>query len=163
MSVVPRGMVRAFKTAGWFEGRQIAVPSAVPASHPASALLAELGGLTLVNPAPNICSVAFQYTAEAAELMVAWEVALATKLVGIAVKDDGHAELYLGDRGHVIGCSLVHPACFLVGRTIEEALEAIGSGKRAQPMLLSDEEEITLYGETYRQGDQAVIGPSDLA
>ena len=162
MSTVPRSMVTAFKTAGWFEGRQVAVPSAVPASHPASALLAELGGLTLVNPAPNICSVAFQHTTDAAELMVGWEAALGTELVGFAVEDDGHAELYLSDRGHVIGCSLVHPACFLVGRTIEEAIEGIGSGKRAQPMLLSDEEEITLYGDTYRQGDQAVLGPSDL-
>ena len=84
-------------------------------------------------------------------------------MVGIAEQDDGHAELYLTQEGQVIGCSLIHPACFLVGRTFEEAMEAIARGVRARPMLLPGQEEVTLYGVTFRQGDEAVIGPSQLA
>jgi hypothetical protein len=45
---------------------------------------------------------------------------------------------------------------------MSEALEAIGSGKRAQPMLLPHESEVTLYGITFRQGEDEVIGPYDL-
>ena len=138
------------------------VPAEVPAGHPATAVLAELGGIAWLNPAPNVCSVAFQHVAEGASSIAAWEAALDTKMVGIAEEDDGHGELYLTDRGEVIGCSLVHPACFLVGRTFIEAVEAIGRGERARPMLLPREDEIVLYGITFRQGDKDVISPADL-
>jgi hypothetical protein len=74
--------------------------------------------------------------------MAAWEAALGTQMIGIAEQDGGHAELYLSERGQVIGCSIVHPACYLIGRTVREAFEAIGSGRRAQPMLLPDEDKL---------------------
>ncbi len=80
-------------------------------------------------------------------------------MVGIAEVDDGHATLYLSSRGHVIGCSNIHDAYFLVGRTIGEA---IGSGRRAKPMLLPGESEVMLYGSTFCQGDVEVIGPDEL-
>ena len=163
MSIIPSDMTKPFEAAGWFEGRQIEVGNSVPTNHPAHNLLAEIGELRLVNPAPNIASIAFQHVAEGASIMAAWEAALGAKLIGIAEVDDGHAELYLSDHGQVVGCSLIHPACFLVGRTVQEALEAIGSGKRAQPMLLPHEEEITLFGITFRRGDTDVIGPNELA
>ncbi len=99
---------------------------------------------------------------EGASDLIAWAAALETDFVSIAEEDDGHATLYLSGLGQVVGRSNVHPACFLVGRTIGEALEAIGSGKRAQPMLLPDENNVTLYGVTFRQGDDEVIGPDDL-
>lgn len=99
---------------------------------------------------------------EGASDLIAWATALQTDFVSIAQEDDGHATLYLSGRGQVIGCSNVHPACFLVGRTIGEALNAIGSGKRAQPMLLPEESEVTLYGVIFREGDDDIIGPEDL-
>ncbi|HET6942288.1 MAG TPA: SUKH-3 domain-containing protein [Sphingomicrobium sp.] len=163
MSVVPEAMRTPFRGAGWFEGRQVAVDRAVPAGHPASAVLAELGGLVLVEPAPNICSIAFQHVAEGAPFVAEWEAALGTKMVGIAKEDDGHSELHLTQSGQVIGCSLVHPACFLVGTTFEGAMNAIGRGERASPMLLPAQDEVTLYGVTFRHGDEAVIGPAELA
>jgi hypothetical protein len=94
--------------------------------------------------------------------VIAWAAALGTDMIGIAEEDDGHATLYLSGQGFVVGCSNVHPACFLIGRTVGEALDAIGSGKRAQPMLLPFESEVTLYGVTFRQGDKEVIGPDEL-
>jgi len=163
MSVVPESMRTPFRKAGWFEGRKVAVDAAVPTGHPATAILAELGGLALLDPAPNICSIAFQYVAEGAAFVAEWEAALGTTMAGIAEEDDGHAELYLTQEGRVVGCSLIHPACFLVGRSFGEAVEAIGRGERASPMLLPEQDEVTLYGITYRQGDEAVVGPAQLA
>lgn len=115
-----------------------------------------------MQPSPNICSIEFRHVTEGASDLITWATALKTDIVSIAEEDDGHATLYLSGRGQVIGCSNLHPACFLVGRTIDEALDAIGSGKRAQPMLLPDESEVTLYGVTFRQGDDGIIGPDDL-
>jgi hypothetical protein len=155
-------MLKSFEAAGWFSGRQVDVAAAVPIDHPAYALLAEFGGLTLTKPAPHICSIAFRHVTDGESDMLAWAAALETDMVGIAEEDDGHATLYLSGRGQVIGCSNVHPAWFLVGRTIGEALDTIGHGKRARPMLLPDEDEITLYGVTFRQGDAEVIGPDAL-
>lgn len=162
MSAVPDSMRRAFEAAGWTEGRQVDVASSVPLHHPAHGVLAELGGLTLAHPAPDICSIEFCHVTERGSDLIAWATALRTDIVSIAEEDDGHSTLYLSGRGQVIGCSNVHPACFLVGRTIVEALDAIGSGKRAQPMLLPDESDLTLYGVTFRQGDDEIIGPADL-
>lgn len=162
MSVVPEKMQTPFRGAGWFEGRHVAVDASVPTGHPANAVLAELGGLSLLEPAPNVCSIAFRHVTEGAPFVAAWEAALGTTMVGIAEEDDGHAELYLTQEGQVIGCSLIHPACFLVGRTFAEAMDAIGRGERARPMLLPAQEEVTLYGVSFRQGDEAVIGPAQL-
>lgn len=162
MSIVPDSMRWAFEAAGWTEGRQVHVPSGVPLHHPAQEVLAELGGLTLEDPAPNICSIKFQYRPDGGSDLNAWASALNTQIVGIAEEDDGHATLCLSGRGQVIGCSNVHPACFLVGRTIGEALDAIGRGKRARPMLLPHDSEVTLYGVTFRRSDDEVIGPDHL-
>lgn len=162
MSIVPDSMKKVFEAAGWVHGRQVDVASAVPIDHPAHSVLAELGGLTLTDPTPAIRSIAFGHVAEGESDMAAWATALGTDMVGIAEEDGGHATLYLSSLGQLIGCSNVHPAYFLIGRTIGEALDAIGHGKRAQPMLLPDEDEITLYGVTFRQGDEEVIGPNDL-
>jgi hypothetical protein len=112
MSAVPDSMRKAFEAAGWTEGRQIDVVSSVPLHHPAHAVLAELGGLTLTDPSPNICSIEFRHVNEGVSDLMAWTAALGTDMVSIAEADDGHATLYLTGRGQVIGCSNVHPAFF---------------------------------------------------
>jgi hypothetical protein len=163
MSVVPSSMSQVFERAGWHRGRNVGVPADVPSQHPAHALLAELAGIRLKRPASNIRSITFTHVMEAASHVRPWEAALATTMVGIAQQDDGHAELYLTEREEVIGCSLVHFALWLVGRTFPEAREAIVRGEPSKPMLLPGENGVTLYGSVYLQGDPAVIGPSDLA
>ena len=159
MSVVPESARPLFRAAGWFEGRHVAVEAAVPTGHPAMAVLAELGGLALVDPAPSVCSVAFQHVTEGASILAEWEAVLETKMVGIAEVDNGHGELYMTQGGQVISCSLVHPACSLVGRTFAEAMEAIGRGERSRPMLLPEQPAVTLYGVVFRQGEPDVLGP----
>ena len=84
---------------------------------------------------------------------------MATSLISIAEQDGGHAELYLADRGQLIGCSLVHPACWLVGRTIARGLDAIARGECARPILLPGEDEVSLYGSTLRPGDADLLIP----
>jgi hypothetical protein len=163
MTVVPANMRIAFQKAGWFEGRQVAVGPGVPTGHPAHAILAELTGVTLIEPAPNVCSVEFKAITQVDPSIAAWGEALGTSMVGIAEEDDGHSELYLTDRGQVIGSSQVHPACFLVGQSFDEAIEAIGRGDQARPLLLPDQEEVTLYGRAFRHGDPEVLGPGDIS
>jgi hypothetical protein len=84
-------------------------------------------------------------------------------MVGVAEQDGGHAELYLTERGQVVGCSLVHPACWLVGPTFEVAMLALAEGRRSKPMMLPGQCEAMLYGIRFRPGDPEVLGPADLA
>ena len=80
------------------------------------------------------------------------KAALQTRTVGIAEQDSGHGELYLAERGHLIGCSLVHDAYWLVGRTFAHGMEAIAKGERSRPILLPEDDEVMLYGVTFRHG-----------
>lgn len=162
MSNVPASLFPLFEQAGWSEGRCVAVDAAVPDDHPAYTVLSELGGLSLHDPAANIRSIEFKYVDGAALSVSRWEEALGTKLVGIAEQDDGHGELYITGRGQVIGCSLVHPACWLVGQSVQGALEALASGENSKPILLADEDEVTLYGTRFHRGDSNVLGIADL-
>lgn len=140
----------------------IPVATEVPQDHPAHAISAELAGITFIKPAPSICSIQFKAIVDADRWIAEWAEALGTTMVGIAEQDDGHAELYLTESGQLIGSSQVHPACFLVGRTFQEALEGIGSGVRATPLLLPDQDHITLYGRLFRRGNEEVLGLAEL-
>ena len=160
MSIVPVSMRSTFEAAGWHQGRAVRTDPRVPTTHPARTVLAELGGLTIRDPSPRVCAIAFQFVDEGALDVVDWEAALRMKMIGIAQEDTGHGELYMTERGHVIGCSMVHPAISFVGPSIQQALEAISRGEQSRPMLLSHQKEVTLYGVVFRSGDPAVIGPS---
>src|SRR5688500_17827247 len=61
MSVVPPSVWPLLQRAGWFEGRCVAVDATVPPQHPSYAVLAELGGIVLRDPAPNVGSIAFRH------------------------------------------------------------------------------------------------------
>ena len=163
MSVIPVDIAPVFRNAGWFEDRRVAVDAAVPMYHPSFAVLTELGGVVLRNPAPSVVSIAFQHGDDAAPDVAEWEAALGTKIVGVAEQDGGHAELYLTGRGQVLGFSLIHPACWLVVETFGSALQALTEGRRSKPMLLPGQEGVTLYGTRFHRGDAGVLGPTDLA
>ena len=162
MHVVPSSASSLFKLSGWFEGRRVAVDDVVPPQHAAYAVLAELGGITLRDPAPNLVSLTFRHVCDAAPELALWEAALATRMVGVAEQDGGHGELYLTERGQLVGCSLVHPACWLVGQTFQEGLLDLIEGRRSRPMMLPGQREMTLYGTRFEQGDDEVLGPRDL-
>lgn len=163
MALVSQSAAAIFRTAGWFVGRRADVDPAVPRQHPSYEILTEFGGLRLVAPSPRSVSLRFGRVSDGIVMVRAWERALVTTMVGIAEVDDGHAELYLTERGQVIGCSLVHDAFWLVGETFSAAMDEICAGKRHRPMLLPDQQEVWLYGDRFRRGDAGVVEPYDLS
>ncbi|MGH8443935.1 MAG: SUKH-3 domain-containing protein, partial [Solimonas sp.] len=89
--------------AGWHEARVVPVPAAVPADHPAAAILAALGGLTLGSTSPGQecarSTVCFVHLEEPDARIASWQRVLDTTLIGIAELDDGHGELYVSADG----------------------------------------------------------------
>ena len=159
MSFVPAAMAPLFEQAGWFPGREVFVRVDAPPGHPARPLLTELSGIALVRPQSGIVEVDFQPVSMAAGRVVAWAAALGTHLAGIAETHNAHGELYMTGGGHVIGCSLVHDAFWLEGRTFAEAMERIWSGGRARPMLLPSQQEVALDGSTFQRGHPDILTP----
>jgi hypothetical protein len=159
MSVVPQHFRAEFIRGGWCEGRETPVDTTVPQSHPARAVLAELTGVRLTRPGDDIVEVDFKYIKDNDPLIIEWASALGMQIVGIAEAHNAHGELYITDRGHVIGSSIIHGACWFQGRSFAEAMEAILSGTRSRPMLLPGQTEMMLYGNTFRHGDAALITP----
>lgn len=120
MDALSSDLMGALREAGWFEGRRVAVDASVSPEHPAHEVLAELGGLQLVRE--GIVELDFQYVPEVDREIEPWAEALQTRLIGIAEAHNGHGILYMTSGGQIIGASIIHPACWFDGRTIEEAL-----------------------------------------
>jgi hypothetical protein len=152
-------MAALFERAGWLPGRHVDVLVDAPPDHPAYSLLAELSGISLVRPGFRIVEVDFQPVSMAAGRVAAWAAALRTHMAGIAETHDAQGELYMTGAGHVIGCSLVHDAFWLQGRTFAEAMERLWSGERSRPMLLPGQQEAILYGISFRRGDSEILTP----
>ena len=160
MTLVPPHLRPRFRDAGWFEGRHASVDPAIYQDHPASEILHALGGLELSQPSPNVNLIAFKTVSGSLPVLAGLEAALNTKLFGIAEQDDGHAELYVASRGQVIGCSLVHSACWFLGATFASSLEALVRGERARPIMLPGDTKVSLYGQVFRIGEEGVLSPS---
>jgi hypothetical protein len=148
--------------AGWYPGRQVTVSNAIPPSHPAAAVLSELGGLNAVpiarkgvECAPS--SLSFQELDAYINARVQpWNSLLRTELMGIAEVAGGHGLLYVAADGRCFGMSEIHDAFYYEGRSIEEAIERMLLGYRARPMLRPDQASVTLYGDTFVAGDAAL-------
>lgn len=130
----------------------------VGSDHPAHEVLAELGGLQIIRG--GIVELDFQHVPDIDRLIEPWAEALQTRLIGIAEAHNAHGVLYMTGVGHVIGVSMIHPACWFEGRTIGEALSRVLNGERSRPMLLPGEAEVKLYGDIFRHGDSEVITPN---
>ncbi len=81
-----------------------------------------------------------------------WEELLRTKLIWIAEVHNAHGALVMSSAGECYGCSDIHDAFYFEGETFREAVERLLLGKRSRPMLAPDQDEVDLYGETYRRG-----------
>ena len=85
----------------------------VPSNHPASAILAEFGNLTVgEGEAGQECAksaLAFKYV-EPDRSIAVWADLLRDRLIGIADVDNGHAELYVDSSGRYYVASAVHDA-----------------------------------------------------
>ena len=162
MSLVPDDLVSKFERSGWHHGRQVAVDSGVPVDHPAHAVLAEFSGLRLMHFHGDyeVCEVDFQFVADKDDYPRLWEAALGTELVGIAEHHNAHGELWMSDRGHVFGNSMIHHAFWYIGSTFHEAIENLMAGRRGRPMLLDSEASATHFGREYTRSDPEVLHPS---
>jgi hypothetical protein len=127
------------------------VPPSVPAGHPAAAILAEFGGLT-VDPgrdAGEECAtndLAFLALWPDESITRIWGELLGTRLVGIAEVHSGHGELYVAADGRCFGRSCIHDAFYFEGASFAETVERSLLGRRSRPMLRPDQSSVTLYG-----------------
>jgi len=151
---LPESVKSRFIAAGWHPARRVTVPSSVPADHPAAAILAMFGGLT-VTPAREAgeeCAtddLAFQELEPDEPATGVWGVLLGTRLIGVAEMHRGHGELYVAGDGRCFGRSLVHDAFYFEGASFPEAMERSLLGRRSRPMLRPDQSSVTLYGIQY--------------
>ena len=158
MSPYSASLIPRLQKIGWFEGRSVAVNPSVPSNHPAYQVLAELSGLRIVRD--RTVEIDFQYVTDDDGATVPLASALKTQMIGIGWHHYRHGQFFMTASGHVIGRDLEDDAFWLQGRTIEEAIADASSGKRSRPMLLPNQSEVMLYGEVFRHGNPAVVGPA---
>lgn len=146
------GCVRPlFMEAGWFPERREPTSDAVPADHPAVAILAGLGGLT-VRPHSSTgkeCGtmiIRFRMLPIEDASTRTWADLLDARLVGIADLGDGHAGLYIADDGRCFFECWIDDAFGFVAEDFASAVERILTGQRIRPMLRPDQSSIDFYG-----------------
>jgi hypothetical protein len=148
-----------FVAAGWTSGRRVDLSASVPLDHPASAILAEFGGLTVGDGgAGQECAkttLAFKYV-ESERSIAVWADLLQVRLVGVADASHGHGELYVDDSGGYYLASAVHDAFSFAGASFAEAMERLLLGRRSRPMLRPDQANVVLYGEAFTAADPRV-------
>jgi hypothetical protein len=156
---LPNSVREFFSAAGWEAGRRVAVPAPVPHEHPAYAVLAEFGGLTVgQSGAGKECAkqpLVFAYV-EPDHAILKWADLLRTELIGVADVEDGHAELYVDVSGRWFLASCIHDAFAFEGASLAEAMEHLLLGKRSQPMLRPDQASVVMWGEVFKPGDPRV-------
>lgn len=154
MIELPESVTPLFVAAGWHPNRCVDVPSSVPPDHPAAAVLAALGGLTIIPDrdegeecAPN--NLTFEALGSDDSITGVWGELLGTRLVGVAQVEHGHGELYVAADGRCFGRSQMHDAFYFEGSSFAEAAERLMLGRRSRPMLRPDQPSVDLYGITY--------------
>jgi len=159
MTELPASIRRSFLAAGWCPGRRVVVGPAVPTEHPACAILAEFDGLRVgQSGCGEECAksdVMFRPFWPDSSIR-AWEELLVTQLIGVADVCHRHGELYVDHHGRLFGASVVHDAFYFHGASFGEAMERLLLGRRSQPMLRPDQDNVTLYGEEFT-ADHATI------
>jgi hypothetical protein len=161
MVEVPGSIRSRFVAAGWHPGRRVAVSSAVPAEHPAAAILAAFGGLTVTpdRDAGEECApddLTFRELRPDESITGVWAGLLGTQLIGVAQMHHGHGELYVAADGRCFGRSLMHDAFYFEGVSFAEAAERAMLGRRSRPLLRPDQASVTLYGVEFTADSPAV-------
>ena len=156
---LPDSVRKIFSDSGWQVGRRVNVPESVPNQHPAHAVLAEFGGLTVgQNGAGKECAkhaLAFGHV-EPDRAVLRWADLLGTELIGVADIEDGHGELYVDASGRWFFASCIHNAFAFLGASLSEAMEHELLGKRSQPMLRPDQSSVMMWGEVFTSDDPRI-------
>ena len=154
MVEVPESVRPRFVAAGWHPARRVAVSPAVPADHPAAAILTAFGGLTVTpdRESGEECApadLAFRELWPDQSITEVWAGLLGTRLVGVADMHYAHGELFVATDGRCFGRSCIHDAFYFEGASFAEAAERSLLGRRSRPMLRPDQPSVTLYGIQY--------------
>ncbi len=157
-------LATVFKQAGWFPGRNMQLTDAAPSGHPAFAILSAFAGLSVEDSGRGETAAAsdvhFTEMMDDLEEALELERLLDDRLLAIAEIHRAHAQLYIAQSGRCFGVSIIHRAIWLVGETFEEAIIALLSGKRPQPILLPGQSSVTLHGDIYRDGHSDLYEPA---
>jgi len=124
--------------------RQDSLPDWVPANHPARAILRHKAG-------KRRCGIDYMLVdrEDYSPDIPVWECLLGTRLIGIGEVDNGHAQLFIASDGRCFGSSIVHDAFYFHADTLL-CFHFMGLlGRRSRPMLLTDQQSVTLYGITF--------------
>ena len=152
-----------FQTAGWTEERRVAVDAAVPREHPAFRLLQSFGGLRVGRTGTGVeCAssdISFGYCHQDPEYLSVMQTELGAHLIAVGDVHNAHGWKIVDQAGRCFGASQVHHAFWFTGETIAVAIERLLVGYRDRPMLLPNQDEVDLYGMTFRRGDPAIYDP----
>ena len=163
---IPVSVRPLFVAAGWHAGRRVPVDGRVPARHPAHAVLQEMGGLHVGRTEGGgiECSrsdLQFGFCDDCAGdgIVSTLQTVLPSRLIGVAEVHNCHEWLLLDEAGRGFGASVVHDGFHFVGQTFAQAAERELLGRKARPMLRPDQQEVRLYGMTFRRGHPAIFDP----
>jgi hypothetical protein len=160
MTEVPASVRPLFVAAGWRSGRTVALSPAPRADHPAAAILAEFGGLTVGQTgAGEECArsdITFRQLPPDDLILDVWGKLLRTQLIGVADVHHAHAELYMDSAGRCFVASIVDDGFYFEGASFSEAIERLLLGRRSRPMLRPFQDTIGHYGEEIRADDPRV-------
>lgn len=164
MIVISGEALRLLSKAGWAPGRRVPAPGEIPKGHPAAAILESLSGLraggTGIGFESAKSDVNFGPVDDGREDIARLEALLGETLFGIAQVHNAHSELYVDGRGRCFGVSLMHPATWFEGESLDVALERLLAGLRPRPILLPGQDGVEMFGETYRAGDDRLFDPA---
>lgn len=151
MVELPESVRQRFVIAGWHPGRRVPVSAAMPTDHPAAAILAAFGGLTVPSDreAGEECApddLAFGELFLDESITEVWAGLLGTRLVGVAKVHHDHGQLYVAANGRCFSRSCVHDAFYFEGASFAEAIQRHLFGRRSRPLLRPDQASVTLYG-----------------
>ncbi len=152
---IPKKLQPMFLEAGWHPQRYVAPPHGqqVEDDHPSTNILTSLSGLH-INAAKEglYCATSdidFEWVVDSDMSDVRqWEHLLSTRLVGVAAVLEDLGALYVATDRRCFVEEYISPT-FSYRGSFAEAVEGLLLGRRARPMLRPDEDEVTLYGDTF--------------
>ena len=92
--------------------------------------------------------VAFRFV-EGGDESDVWSGLLQTVMVGIAIVDHNHGDLFIDSSGRCFVISGVHDATCYEGASFSEAMRRLLRGLRSRPMLRPDQQSVTVYGDEF--------------
>ncbi|RWD26788.1 MAG: hypothetical protein EOS34_32690 [Mesorhizobium sp.] len=161
MTTLPTAVLPIFAAAGWFSGRKVPVSPAVPANHPAAAILSEFGGLNVGKLGPGMeCA--------RSDVIFCWsphEGYREILEIGAGLlchSSQSSRKPVCRQRGPGVCGVSGHARHSFMGRTFGEAMERALLGRKASPLLLPSHDKVSWYGEVLLRGNPQILSIEKL-